>query len=117
VVRSQRTARSASSALQAKKLTESGSLGGTLRWSGCRRVRVDLPWQVAYTPPALAGHTRALGVDWGLNTLLTATVADCDPDGSVTTAGRPLRFDATGVSAKLVRLRRHRELLKTKLDH
>jgi hypothetical protein len=28
-----------------------------------------------------------------------------------------LWFDATGVSAKLVRLRRHRELLKTKIDH
>ncbi|WP_161557888.1 zinc ribbon domain-containing protein [Micromonospora sicca] len=28
-----------------------------------------------------------------------------------------MRFDATGVSAKLVRLRRHREHLKTKADH
>jgi hypothetical protein len=81
------------------------------------KVRVDLPWQTLYTPPVLAGHTRALGVDWGLNTLLTATVADLDPDGVVTTVGRPLRFDATGVSAKLVRLRRHRELLKTRIDH
>jgi hypothetical protein len=81
------------------------------------KVRVDLPWQVPHTPPALVGHTRALGVDWGLNTLLTATVADLDQDGSITTTGRPLRFDATGVSAKLVRLRRHRELLKTKVDH
>jgi hypothetical protein len=41
-------------------------------------------------------------------------VADLDQDGSVVVDGRPLRFDATGVSAKLVRLRRHREHLKTK---
>jgi hypothetical protein len=79
------------------------------------KVRVDLPWQIPHTPPALAGHTRAVGVDWGLNTLLTATVADLDPHGNVTAHGRPLRFDATGVAAKLVRLRRHRELLKTKI--
>jgi transposase len=91
------------------------------------KVRVDVPWQIPHTPPALAGHTRALGVDWGLNTLLTVTVADIDATGIdatgidtagvVTADGLPLRFDATGVSAKLVRLRRHRELLKSKIDH
>jgi len=81
------------------------------------KVRVDLPWQVPHTTPALVGHTRALGVDWGLNTLLTATVADLDTDGGVSTGGRVLRFDATGVAAKLVRLRRTREQLKTKIDH
>lgn len=80
------------------------------------KVRVDLPWQIPHTAPALAGHTRALGVDWGLNTLLTVTVADIDTVGVVTADGRPLRFDATGVSAKLIRLRRHRELLKSKVD-
>ncbi|MFG2058749.1 zinc ribbon domain-containing protein [Micromonospora sp. NPDC048930] len=53
---------------------------------------------------------------WGVNTLLTATVADLE-DGAVVVDGRPVRFDATGVSAKLVRLRRHREHLKTKADH
>ncbi|RZU75528.1 putative transposase-like DNA-binding protein [Micromonospora kangleipakensis] len=81
------------------------------------RVRVDLPWQTPHTPPPVDGHTRGLGVDWGVNTLLTATVADLDQDGSVVVDGRPLRFDATGVSARLVRLRRHREHLKTKADH
>jgi hypothetical protein len=88
----------------------------TLR-PGPDTVRVDLPWRVPHTPPPLTGHTRAIGADWGLNTLLTGTVADLDPDGRVTADGRPLRFDAIGVSAKLVRLRRHREQLKTKLDH
>ncbi|MDZ5445109.1 zinc ribbon domain-containing protein [Micromonospora sp. 4G57] len=88
----------------------------TLR-PGDGKVRVDLPWQTPHTPPPLDGHTRALGVDWGVNTLLTATVADLDRDGCVAVRGRPLRFDATGVSAKLVRLRRHREHLKTKADH
>ncbi len=88
----------------------------TLR-PGRDRVRVDLPWRVPHTPPRLAGHTRALGADWGVNTLLTGTIADLDQDGVVTADGRPVRFDAAGVSAKLVRLRRHREQLKTKLDH
>ncbi|WP_319459638.1 zinc ribbon domain-containing protein [Micromonospora sp. RTP1Z1] len=87
----------------------------TLR-PGDGKVRVDLPWQTPHTPPRLDGHTRALGVDWGVNTLLTATVADLDQDGTVVVQGRPLRFDATGVSAKLVRLRRHREHLNTKVD-
>ena len=81
------------------------------------RVRVDLPWQTPHTPAPVDGHTRGLGVDWGVNTLLTATVADLDQGGSVVVDGRPLRFDATGVSAKLVRLRRHREHVKTKADH
>ncbi|MBM0224432.1 transposase [Micromonospora sp. ATA51] len=80
------------------------------------KVRVDLPWQTPRTPPPVDGHARALGVDWGVNTLLTATVADLE-EGSVVVRGRPLRFDATGVSAKLVRLRRHREHLHTKADH
>ncbi|PWR13797.1 transposase [Micromonospora sicca] len=88
----------------------------TLR-PGDGKVRVDLPWQTPHTPPPVDGHTRALGVDWGVNTLLTATVADLDQAGSVLVEGRPLRFDATGVSAKLVRLRRHREHLHTKADH
>jgi hypothetical protein len=58
-----------------------------------------------------------LGVDWGVNTLLCATVADLEQDGRVNADGRPLRYDAAGVSAKLVRLRRHREHLHTKLEH
>ncbi|GAA5196328.1 hypothetical protein GCM10023322_64990 [Rugosimonospora acidiphila] len=81
-------------------------------------VRVDLPWQVPHVPAKLAGHTRAVGVDWGLNTLLNGTLADLnDPDSCALAAvGGPLRFDATGVSSKLVRLRRHREQLNTKVD-
>src|SRR5262249_49790815 len=81
------------------------------------KVRLDLPWQVSHIEAALVGHTRALGVDWGLNTLLTATVADLDPHSGVSTDGRALRFDATGVAAKLVRLRRIRERRQTKIDH
>ncbi|MEU4643957.1 zinc ribbon domain-containing protein, partial [Micromonospora sp. NPDC023814] len=81
------------------------------------KVRVDLPWQTPHCPAPVDGHTRGLGVDWGVNTLLTAAVADLDQAGSVLVQGRPLRFDAAGVSAKLVRLRRHREHLHIKLDH
>src|SRR5262249_4025346 len=64
------------------------------------RVRIDLPWRLPHTPPALMGHTRALGADWGLTTLLTGTAADLHADGQVSANGRPLRFDAAGVSAK-----------------
>ncbi|MBM0228767.1 MULTISPECIES: hypothetical protein [Micromonospora] len=58
----------------------------TLR-PGDGKVRVDLPCQTPHTPPPVDGHTRALGVDWGVNTLLTATVADLDRDGSVVVQG------------------------------
>ncbi|WP_345637676.1 zinc ribbon domain-containing protein [Rugosimonospora acidiphila] len=82
-------------------------------------VRVDLPWRVDHIPSTLMGHTRAVGADWGVNTLLTGTFADSDGSGgsSLRAMGGPLRFDATGVSSKFVRLRRHREQLNTKIDH
>src|SRR5262249_18344660 len=81
------------------------------------RVRVDLPWRVPHTPPALTRPTPAGRADWGLNTPPTRPRPDLHQDGVVTAEGRPVRFDAGGVSAKLVRLRRHREQLKTKVDH
>jgi Putative transposase DNA-binding domain len=88
----------------------------TLR-PGPDKVRVDLPWQAPHTAAPLTGHTRAIGADWGVNTLLTATVADLEHEGRVSADGRPLRYNAAGVSAKLARLRRHREHLHTKLEH
>jgi hypothetical protein len=93
-----------------------GVCSPTLR-SDRDRVRVDLPWRMPHTPPPLTGHTRAIGADWGLNTLLTGALTDLEDDGVASADGRPIRFNAAGVSAKLVRLRRHREQLKTKLDH
>ncbi|WP_436535743.1 zinc ribbon domain-containing protein [Actinoplanes sp. HUAS TT8] len=80
-------------------------------------VRVDLPFQTPMVPAPLTGHRRAIGADWGYNTLLTAVIAEPGPDDTVISYGRPLRFDATGISRKLDRLRLHREHLKTRISH
>jgi hypothetical protein len=91
----------------------------TLRVSG-GRVRVDLPWRCAVPGAPVAGHAVALGVDWGVNTLLTGTVGKLAKTSSgcrVVADGRRLRFDATGVSAKLHRLRGNRETVAARRDH
>jgi hypothetical protein len=69
---------------------------------------------------ARADLAVALGLDWGVKTLLTGTVGKLavTPTGSrVVTDGRMLRFAATGVSAKLHRLRGHRQTIATRRDH
>ncbi|MEU8151077.1 zinc ribbon domain-containing protein [Nonomuraea sp. NPDC048901] len=85
------------------------------------RVRIDLPFQSPIPSARAVGHTVALGLDWGVNTLLTGSVArlrDGQPrEGRVCTDGRMLRYDATVISAKLHRLRGHREHLAAKRDH
>lgn len=91
----------------------------TLRVTG-GRVRVDLPWRAPAPSAPRAGHTVALGLDWGVNTLLTGTVgklADTPTGRRVVTDGRALRFDATGVSAKLHRLRGNREHVAARREH
>ncbi|MEO6086666.1 MAG: zinc ribbon domain-containing protein, partial [Umezawaea sp.] len=81
------------------------------------RVRADL----AYTHPVpktrRTGHTVALGVDWGLNTLLSAGAARLHADGRITALGAGGMFRAGGVQAKQHRLRRMSERLHTKADH
>ncbi|SCF16597.1 Putative transposase DNA-binding domain-containing protein [Micromonospora viridifaciens] len=88
----------------------------TLRITG-GRVRAD----VAYTHPVpkarRTGHTVALGVDWGLNTLLSAGALRLHPDGRITALGAGGQFRAAGVLAKQHRLRRHGERLHAKADH
>ncbi|WP_203809821.1 hypothetical protein, partial [Actinoplanes couchii] len=81
------------------------------------KVRLDLPFETTVEAAPLSGHRRAIGADWGYNTLLTAVVAEPGPDGTVIASGRALRFDAAGVSRKLDRLRQHRETLQTKVTH
>ena len=84
------------------------------------RVRLDLPWRRAVPGAPGAGHAVALGLDWGVNTLLTGTVGKLaeTPSGTrVVTDGRKLRFDATGISAKLHRLRGNRETVAARRDH
>ncbi|WP_307835285.1 zinc ribbon domain-containing protein [Streptomyces adelaidensis] len=88
----------------------------TLRIAG-GRVRADL----AYTHPVpktrRTGHTVALGVDWGLNTLLSAGAARLHDDGRITALGSGAQFRAAGVLAKQYRLRRISERLHAKTDH
>jgi hypothetical protein len=84
------------------------------------RVRLDLPWRRAVPGAPGAGHAVALGLDWGVNTLLTGTVAklaETHTGTRVVTDGRKLRFDATGISAKLLRLRCNRETVAARRDH
>jgi len=87
----------------------------TLRVVG-HRVRLDLPFTITVETARAVGHRVAVGVDWGVNTLLTATVGRLN-NGRVAADGRMLRYDATVISAKLHRLRRHRETLATKREH
>ncbi|MGY0059774.1 zinc ribbon domain-containing protein [Streptomyces sp. LZ34] len=92
----------------------------TLRPTRAGRIAVDLPHTRPAPPAKASGHTVALGFDWGVNTLLTGTVGRLTgraPTARVVTDGRPLIFDATTVSAKLHRLRTHREHLAAKRDH
>ncbi|WP_155386139.1 zinc ribbon domain-containing protein [Catellatospora paridis] len=88
----------------------------TLRISG-HRMRVDLPHRVTVTPADPSGHRLALGLDWGVNTLLTGVVGRLADGVRVVTDGRMLRYDATAISAKLHRLRGHREHLAARRDH
>ncbi|GLW35229.1 zinc ribbon domain-containing protein [Actinoplanes regularis] len=85
------------------------------------RVRADLPWRIPVPVALPVGHRRALGVDWGYNTLLTAVVARTGTDRSgrvrVLTDNRPIAFDATGACAKIQRLRTVREQIHKRLDH
>jgi hypothetical protein len=79
-------------------------------------IRVDLPFTTAVRYAPATGHTVAVGFDWGINTLLTGAVGRLN-SGRVEGDGRPLIYDATAVSAKLHRLRGHREALAAKRDH
>ena len=63
---------------------------------------------------ARSGHTVAFGVDWGLNTLLSAGAAQLHGDGRITALGSGGMFRAAGVLARQHRLRRHSERLHAK---
>jgi hypothetical protein len=85
------------------------------------RVRVDVPWRTAVPAVRVKGHVRALGLDWGNTTLLTGSIARLGQDRAgrhrVLADNTPRRFDATGISAKLLRLRTTAEQLRAKTDH
>ncbi|MCT9110516.1 transposase [Streptomyces mirabilis] len=81
------------------------------------RVRADLACTHAVPKTRRSGHTIALGVDWGLNTLLSAEAARLHDDGTITVLDSNGMFRAAGVLAKQHRLRRLSEHLYTKADH
>lgn len=81
------------------------------------RVRADLAYTHAVPKTRRSGHTVALGVDWGLNTLLSAGAARLGVDGTITALGAGGMFRVAGVMAKQHRLRRQSEHLHTKTDH
>ncbi|MFC5954553.1 zinc ribbon domain-containing protein [Streptomyces pratens] len=81
------------------------------------KVRADLAYTHAVPKTRRAGHTVALGVDWGLNTLLSAGAARLHEDGRITALGSGGMFRAAGVLAKQHRLRRLSEHLQAKADH
>jgi hypothetical protein len=85
------------------------------------RIQLPLsPHPATFPTVRRVGHAVALGLDWGLNTLLTGTVGKLAKTSSgcrVVADGRRLRFDATGVSSKLNRLRSNREAIAARRDH
>ncbi len=80
------------------------------------RVRVDLPFKIPVGFAPATGHRVGCGFDWGLNGLLVGVVGELT-DGRVISDGRPFAYDASGVSAKLHRLRAEREHLSAKHRH
>ncbi|MGW5666704.1 zinc ribbon domain-containing protein [Micromonospora sp. NPDC003776] len=88
----------------------------TLRVAG-RQVRADLAYTHAVPKARPTGHAVALGVDWGLNTLLSAGALRRRADGRITALGAGGQFRAAGVLAKQHRLRCLSERLCAKADH
>ncbi|WP_231972213.1 transposase [Nocardiopsis alborubida] len=81
------------------------------------KVRADVAYSHAVPQARRSGHTVALGVDWGLNTLLSAGAVRLHGDGHITALGSGAMFRAGGVLAKQHRLRRQGEFLHAKTDH
>ncbi|MEV0224433.1 zinc ribbon domain-containing protein [Streptomyces sp. NPDC050704] len=80
-------------------------------------VHADLAYTHGVPKTRRTGHTVALGVDWGLNTLLSAGAVRLHDDATITALGSGGMFRASGVLAKQHRLRRQGEALHAKADH
>jgi transposase len=79
------------------------------------QIRLDLPFTLPVPKPPRT-HIKALGLDLGLNTFLSGSISEL-VKGRVISKNTPLFFDASGVSAKLQRLREKREQIDAKLKH
>ncbi|MGP4088830.1 zinc ribbon domain-containing protein [Streptomyces sp. KR55] len=80
------------------------------------KVYADIAFTHAVPKASRTGHTVALGVDWGLNTLLSAGAVRRGSDGTITALGSGAMFRAAGVLARQHRLRQHSERLHAKAD-
>ncbi|MFE9654866.1 zinc ribbon domain-containing protein [Micromonospora sp. NPDC006431] len=87
----------------------------TLRVTG-PQVQADMAYTHVVPKARATGHSVALGVDWGLNTLLSAGALRLGKDGRIAALGAGGQFRAAGVLAKQHRLRRHSERLHAKVD-
>ena len=81
------------------------------------RVMADVAFTCPVPQARRDGHTVALGIDWGLNTLLSAGACRRNPDGTITALGAGAQYRAGGVLARQHRLRRQGEVLHAKLGH
>ncbi len=79
------------------------------------RVMADVAFTQQVPAARRTGHTVALGLDWGLNTLLSAGACRLNPDGTISALGVGARYRAGGVLAKAHRLRRQGEHLHARL--
>ncbi|MFB9624624.1 hypothetical protein [Nonomuraea helvata] len=80
-------------------------------------VRAEMAYTHAVPRARRTGHSIALGVDWGLNTLLSAGAVRLHAGGNLTALGAGAQFRAAGVLAKQHRLRRLSERLHAKTGH
>jgi IS605 OrfB family transposase len=79
------------------------------------KVRADLAFTHVVPAARKDGHAVAIGVDWGVNTLLTAGAARLQPDGAITALGAGVQYRAAGVLARQHRLRRQGERLHARI--
>ena len=99
-----------------ERLQAGKSLAPTLREvaeaDGTRYAVLDLTIEVPVTaPPDLKGVQRVLGWDWGVRTLVTATVLDL----SGNRLSPPLFLNTGGFDGRQAHTRRHIDRLKTKV--
>ena len=80
------------------------------------RVLADVAFTMGVPQARRTGHTVALGIDWGLNTLLSAGACRLNTDETSTALGAGAQYRARGVLAKAHRLRRQGEAIHAKLD-
>lgn len=80
------------------------------------KVRAELAFTHAVPVARRTGHFVALGVDWGLNTLLSVGSVRLHDDGTIAALGAGAQYRAAGVLARQHRLRRQGEQLQAKLS-